>query len=127
MSFKILNRALGLRMMTLTGRELAIAHGAQFAAQRLLGHDDTKLLPNPATEIDDPPSHHAVYRRDRTALDDRGQRSSMLIVQIAAAVPEPCGRSDRRGHAASTFSTQSRTIYIVTPPIFAASVCVAPS
>jgi hypothetical protein len=68
-------------MMARTGRELAIAHGAQFAAQRLLGHDDPKLLPNPLTEIDDPPSHHAVYRRDRSALDDRGQRGAMLIVQ----------------------------------------------
>jgi hypothetical protein len=126
MFFKILNGALGLRMMAWTGGELAIAHGAQFAAQRLLGHDDTKLLPNPLTEIDDPPSHHAVYRRDRTALDDRGQRGAMLIVSRGGC-PGALRSIRPSGPCALNFSTQSRTICSVTPPIFAASVRVAPS
>ena len=53
--FKILNCALGLSMMARTRRELAITHGAQFPAQRLLGHDDPELLEDPLAEIDDPP------------------------------------------------------------------------
>src|ERR1700729_2409602 len=53
----------------------------KFAAQRLLGDDDAEFLVNPLAEINDPPSHHAVNGRDRTALDDRGQRGSVQIVQ----------------------------------------------
>ena len=68
-------------MMTGTSRELAVAHGAQFAAQRLLGHDDAEFLPYPLAEIDDPPSYDAVKGGDRTALDDRRQRGPMRIVQ----------------------------------------------
>ncbi len=117
--------ALGLRMMAGAGRELAIAHGAQFATQRLLGHDDTKRLPNPLTEIDDPPSRHAVYRRDRTALDDRGQRGAMLTLQ-SRRLSRSLAVDRSSGPCALNFSTQSRTICSVTPPIFAASVRVAP-
>src|ERR1700729_3255142 len=53
----------------------------KFASQRLLGDDDAEFLVNPLAEINDPPSHHAVNGRDRTALDDRGQRGSVQIVQ----------------------------------------------
>jgi hypothetical protein len=35
----------------------------------------------PLAEIDDPPAHDAVYRRDWAALDDRGQGGAMLVVQ----------------------------------------------
>src|SRR5271166_2903138 len=51
------------------------------AAQRLLGDDDAEFLVNPLAEIDDPPSHHAMNGGDRAALDDRGQRGSVRIVQ----------------------------------------------
>ena len=68
-------------MMAGTGRELAITHGAQFAAQRLLGDDDAKLLENPLAEIDDPPAHDPMNRRDRAALDDRGERGAVGAVQ----------------------------------------------
>src|SRR5271167_3797053 len=68
-------------MMAGTGRELAITHGAQFAAQRLLGDDDAKLLENPLAEIDDSPANHPMNRRDRAALDDRGERGAVRAVQ----------------------------------------------
>jgi len=45
--FKILDCALGLRMMERTSRELAIAHGPQFPAERLLGDRDPELLEQP--------------------------------------------------------------------------------
>jgi len=67
--------------MTGTRRELAVTHGAQFAAQCLFGDDDAEFLPNPLAEIDDPPAYDAVNRGDRTALNDRGQRGPMRIVQ----------------------------------------------
>src|SRR5208337_4498757 len=79
--FKILDRAGGLRMMARAGRQLAIVHRAQFAAHRLLGHDDPELFENPLAEIDDPPAHHPVNRRDRATLNDRRQRRTVLVVQ----------------------------------------------
>src|SRR5258708_25155871 len=63
------------------GRELAIPHGAQFAAQRLLGDDAANLLENPLAKIDDPPAHDPMNRRDRAALDDRGERRPMRVVK----------------------------------------------
>ena len=67
--------------MARSSRELAITHGAQFPAQRLPGDDDAEFLEHPLTEIDDPPAHDAMNRRDWTALDDRRQRRTVLIVQ----------------------------------------------
>jgi len=68
-------------MMAGTGRELAITHGAQFAAQRLLGDDDAKLLEDPLAEVHDPPAHDPMDRRDRAALDDRGERGPVRAIQ----------------------------------------------
>ena len=56
------DRPLRLRMMARTSRKLAVAHGAQFAAQRLLGDDDAEFSPYPLAEIDDPPANDAVER-----------------------------------------------------------------
>jgi len=41
-------------MVAWAGRELAVAHGPQLAAQGLLGHGDAELLPDPLDEIDQP-------------------------------------------------------------------------
>src|SRR5580693_2853305 len=68
-------------MMARTGCKFAIAHGAQFAAQRLLGDHDAEFLVNPLAEVDDPPSYDAMSGRNRAALDDRCQRGSVCIVQ----------------------------------------------
>ena len=72
--FKILDCALGLGVMAGASRKLAIAHLAQHAAECLLGDDDAEFLENPLPEIDDPPAHDPMNRRDRPALDDRRER-----------------------------------------------------
>ena len=95
--------------MARSSRELAITHGAQFPAQRLPGDDDAEFLEHPLTEIDDPPAHDAMNRRDWTALDDRRQRRTVLIVQ-----PRRLSRSlaieQTWGPSALNLTTQSRTI-----------------
>jgi hypothetical protein len=63
------------------GRELAITHLAQRAAESLLGDGDTKFLENPLAEINNPPAHHPMDRRNRPALEDCGQRRVMSVVQ----------------------------------------------
>jgi hypothetical protein len=62
-------------------RELAISHGAQHAAQRLLGDDHAQFVSDPLAQIDDPPPHDPVNRRDRPAVEDRRQCRAMPLVQ----------------------------------------------
>src|SRR5260370_17911514 len=64
-----------------TSRKLAITHGAQLAAQRLLGDNDAEFLENPLAEIDDPPAHDPMNGWNRAALDDRSERRPMRVVQ----------------------------------------------
>jgi hypothetical protein len=92
-------------------RQLAVAHRPQFAAKRLLGHADLKLLPQPLAKVDDTPAHDAVDSRDRSSLDGFCQGRTMSVIEPRVL----------------NFSTQSRMICSVTPPICAASVRVAPS
>ena len=66
--FKILDRARGLRVMARPCGELAIAHGAQLPAQRLLGDRDAELLEDRLCQIDEPPTHHAVDCRNSGLL-----------------------------------------------------------
>src|SRR5262245_32703196 len=54
--FKILNRALRLRMVARSGREFAVAHGAQLPAERLLGDRDAEFLEDPLRQIAQPPA-----------------------------------------------------------------------
>ena len=126
MFFKILDRALGLRMMARAGREFAIAHGAQFPAERLLGDRDPELLVQPLAKIDDPPAHDAMDRWRRPTLDDRGKRRPVRVIE-PGRLPGALRSMRPSGPCALNFSTQSRTICSVTPPILAASVRVAPS
>jgi hypothetical protein len=63
------------------GGELAVAQGAQFAAQRLPRDSDTELLPQPLTEIDQPPAHDAMNGGYRTALDGCRQGCAVFGVQ----------------------------------------------
>jgi hypothetical protein len=65
--------------MARAGRELAIVHGAQLAAQRLLGDRDAELLPEPLDEIDQAPAHHAVDGRNGPLLDDGLQGLPVLL------------------------------------------------
>src|SRR5690349_6303618 len=77
----MLDRSLGLSVMTWPRAELAISQGTHFATQRLTGHADPKLLPQPLAKIDQTPAHNIVDGRDRTTLNDRRQRSPMRVGQ----------------------------------------------
>ena len=75
------DRSLGLGMMAWPSTELAIAQATQLATQRLPGHADPELLPQPLAEIDQPPTHNIVDRGDRTVLDHGHQRLPMRFGQ----------------------------------------------
>jgi len=68
--------------MARTGRELAVVHGPQFAAQRLLGDRDPERLPEPLDQVDQTPAHHAVNRRDRARIDPGHQGRAMRIGEL---------------------------------------------
>src|SRR6516164_2690461 len=80
--FKILDRALGLRMVTRTGGAFAVAHGSQLPAERLLGDSDAEFLEDPLRQIDQPPAHHAMHRRDRATLDHAGDGLPLSVVEL---------------------------------------------
>src|SRR4051794_11562296 len=82
--------------MARTGRELAIVHRPQLAAQCLLGDRDAELLPQPSHQIDQTPAHHAVDSRDRASLELRLECGSMRVVEPGGltgrlAVDQPVG------------------------------------
>ena len=79
--FYIVDGAHGLRLMARTGREFAIVHLAQLAAQGLLGGDDAKFLEQPLAKVDDPPTYDAMDRRRRTLLDHARERRAVLAVE----------------------------------------------
>ena len=115
--FKILDRALGLRMMARASREPAIPHFAQHPPQRLLGDSDAEFLENPLAEIDDPPAHDPVNRRDWAALDDRSERGAMRVVQ-PRRLPRRLAVNQPVRALGSELDQQSRTTCSPTPPIF---------
>src|SRR6266849_5472629 len=63
-----------LGMMPGPRRQLAQLEGTQFAAQRLLADRNAEFLEHPLRQVNQPPAHHPVNRRDRAALDDLQQR-----------------------------------------------------
>jgi hypothetical protein len=65
--------------MARAGRELAVVHGPQLAAQRLLGDGEAELLPEPLDQIDQAPAHHAVDGWDRARIDPGHQGRAMRI------------------------------------------------
>ena len=65
-------------MMAGTGRELAVAHGAQLRAQGLLGDLHAELLPDPLAEVDETPAHDPMDGGCRSGLDQFGQRRPVL-------------------------------------------------
>src|SRR4029079_935844 len=80
--FKILDNALGLGVVAWAGRELAVTHRAQFSAERLLGNGDAEFFEYPLCQIDQPPAHHAVDRRDRAALDHLGDHPPLSVIEL---------------------------------------------
>ena len=79
--FKILDRALALRMMARARRKLAIAHLAQLPAHRLSRRCRRGTLEHPLAEVDDAPAHDAVDRGRRALLDDVRQRRALILVE----------------------------------------------
>ena len=69
-------------MVARTGRQFAVAQGAQFPAERLLGDGDAELLEYPLRQIDQPPAHYAVDSRDRAALDHPHNGLALHIVEL---------------------------------------------
>src|SRR5262249_5023116 len=80
--FKILDRARRLSVVARSGREFAVAHGPELPAERLLGDRDAEFLKYPLRQIDQPPAHHAVDRRDRTTFDHAGKCSAVAVVEL---------------------------------------------
>src|SRR5271165_2844505 len=68
-------------MMARPCRELAIAHGAQFPAQDLLGHRDAIVLENPLCEINQPPAHYPVGGWIGAVLDLLGKGAPVLVLE----------------------------------------------
>ena len=122
----MLDRPLRLGMVTRPGGELAIAQRAQFAAQRLPRDSDTELLPQPLTEIDQPPAHHAMNGGYRTALDGCRLCCAVFRVQPGRWTRSLAINQPLRPLALNR-STQSRMICRPTPPTRAASLRLPPS
>ena len=80
--FKSLGGVLVVGVMPRPGRELAEAHRPQLPAQSLLGNPDAVLLPNPLRQVDQPPAHDPMDRRDRAALDDAGEFLALGAVEL---------------------------------------------
>jgi len=68
-------------MVTRTGGEPSIAQGSQLAAARLHRDRDAELLEDPSGEIDEPPAHYTMERRDGSFVDDLGKCHPMRFVQ----------------------------------------------
>src|SRR3954470_3852252 len=72
----------GVRVMARPCGELAVAHGAQRPAERLLGDHDADLLEDPLCQIDQPPTHHAVDCRNRATLNHAGDGLALDVVEL---------------------------------------------
>ena len=105
-------------MMTRPRRELAIAHGAQHPAQRLLGDADPELLPNALAKIHDAPPDHAMDSRDRP-LSRIAFSAARCVSVKSEGWPGGLRSNKPAGPSALNFSTQSHTISTVTLPIAA--------
>src|SRR3954453_16685061 len=64
------DRHLVLRVMARAGRGLAIGHGPQLAAQRLLGEGEAEPPPPPLDQADQPPAQPGVDARNGPLLDE---------------------------------------------------------
>ena len=69
-------------MVARSGREFAVAHGAQLPAERLLGDCNAEFLEDPLRQIDQPPAHHAMDRRDRATLDHAGDGLTLEVIEL---------------------------------------------
>jgi hypothetical protein len=111
--------------MAWPGEKFAVIHGVQLPAHRLGGDVNAELLKDPLAQIDEPPAHDAMDGRDWPILDHPRERRPVFVLSLDGW-PSALRLRDPSGPWALNFKTQSRTICNVTPPIFAASVRVAP-
>ena len=95
---KSLDRAGCLRVVARPGRQPAVAHLMQLAAERLLGNCDRVAVPQPLVHVDDAPSHDAMNVRDWAILDSAHQRLAV------------CVRQDRRRTSALTVDQSVRAV-----------------
>ena len=89
--------------MARPSRELAVAHRAPHPAERLFADRNAERGIDPLRQIDQTPTHHAVYRRVGTGLDDPPQGLALLRVQkrpVARrlAVEQPGRAGHVKGH-----------------------------
>ena len=69
MFFKIGNVIGLLPVVTGASRELAIAHSPQLPPKREARDRQAELVPYPLRQIDKPPAHYTMSRRDRASVD----------------------------------------------------------
>jgi hypothetical protein len=62
--------------------ELAVAHGAQLPAERLLGDRDAELLEDPLCQIDQPPMHQPGTAGIGPTLDHAGDGLALDVVEL---------------------------------------------
>src|SRR5438445_4574847 len=76
------SRAAAGRPRIHVNRQPCVAHGSQLPAERLLGDCDAEFLEDPLRQIDQPPAHHAMHRRDRATLDHAGDGLPLSVVEL---------------------------------------------
>src|SRR5829696_3795009 len=100
--------------------------GGELPVQRLVGHRDPELLPQPLARVDEAPAHHAVDA-GVGPLSITAASAARCVSFSRGGCPGALRSASPSGPRALNRSTQSRTICSVTPPILAASVRDAPS
>jgi hypothetical protein len=68
-------------MMTRPRGELSITHRAQLAAQNLFGDRQPIFVEHPLREINQPPAHDLVNRRDRAGLNHGDECAPLFVVE----------------------------------------------
>jgi len=69
-------------MVARAGGYFPVAKHLEFPAHRCLAQRDAEFLPDPLHQVDQPPAHHPVDRRDRPALDNTRERLTLVIAQL---------------------------------------------
>ena len=64
-------------MVARAGGDFPVAERLDLAAHGRLAERDAEFLPDPLHQIDQPPAHHPVDRRNRPALDNTDRVSTV--------------------------------------------------
>ena len=109
-----------MRVVARPRREFSIAQRAQFAAQDLFGDREAVFVEHPLREIDQPPAHNPMDRRDRTGLDHGDERTPLVVVELRG-MPGRLAVDEAIRSPSLNRRTQSRMVCSPTPPSRAAS------